>query len=113
MPQNKTITVVLGALITALAVWYVFLRDTTSAPLLTTQDLTVAAGSGDREVIETLLQLRTITLAGTILSDPAFLQLTDTGTQITPEPVGRENPFLPLLRTAATTTSSSSPVRGN
>ncbi len=110
MPSK--IIIVLGSVVAAFLGWYVFLRDTASVPLLTTEDLTIQ-GTEDKEVIETLLQLRTISLAGTILTDPAFLQLVDTGTQITPEPVGRPNPFLPIARTgtttprqAATTTSS-------
>lgn len=107
--QNKAVILILGSVAVAFFTWYIFLRDTKAAPLLTTDDLTVSTGA-DREVVETLLQLRAITLSGTILTDPAFLQLTDTGTQIIPEPVGRINPFLPLgvLGTstpAATTTT--------
>lgn len=93
--QNKFLTVLLGAAIFAAGGWYVFLRDTSDAPLVQTQDLT-ATTAADKEVVETLLQLRAITLSGTILSDPAFVRLKDTGTQIVPEPVGRSNPFLPL-----------------
>ena len=108
--------VILGSVVAAFLGWYVFLRDTTPAPLLTTQDLTVQ-GAEDKEVIETLLQLRTITLAGTILSDPAFLRLVDTGTQIVPEPIGRPNPFLPLSRTGTSTTqqapATTSPPAGD
>lgn len=106
---------ILGSVVAAFAGWYLFLRDTTPEPLLTTEDLTVQ-GASDSEVVETLLQLRTITLAGTILSDPAFLQLIDTGTQIMPEPVGRPNPFLPLARSGSTTpptAATSSTSRGN
>lgn len=115
MLQNKALILIGGTAVTALMVWYVFLRDTTAAPLLTTNDLTVQEGTADRDVVETLLQLRTITLSGTVLTDPAFLRLIDTGTQIIPEPVGRSNPFLPLSRAAGPTSTAptSSPARQN
>lgn len=103
MFKSNALIVILGAVLVAGGAWYVFLRDTTPQPLLTTQDLTTSEGAADREVVETLLQLRAITLAGTILTDPAFLRLVDTGTQIVPEPVGRPNPFLPLTRTGSST----------
>ncbi len=114
MANNTTLILILGSVLAAFAGWYLFLRDTTPEPLLTTQDLTVQ-GSSDGDVVETLLQLRTITLAGTILSDPAFLRLVDTGTQIMPEPVGRPNPFLPITRSGTTTPTAgtSSKPRGN
>lgn len=107
MFKNNTLVVILGVVVVAALGWYVFLRDTAPTPLLTTQDLTVQ-GTEDREVVETLLQLRTISLAGTILTDPAFLRLIDTGTQIIPEPVGRPNPFLPISRSGTSTSTPSS-----
>ena len=103
--QNKTLMLVIGSVLVAGASWYLFLRDTTSAPLLQTQDLT-AASEADKEVVETLLQLRAITLSGTIFTDPAFTSLKDTGIQIVPEPVGRPNPFAPLPITATSTSAT-------
>lgn len=108
--QNKILIMVLGSVLAAGAAWYLFLRDTTPAPLLTTEDLTSTSGA-DKDVVETLLALRAITLSGTIFTDPAFVALKDTGTQIVPEPAGRPNPFLPLEGTsgpAATSTTGSS-----
>lgn len=93
--QNKFVILILGSILAAGVAWYVFLRDTTPEALLTTEDLTTSSGA-DKDVVETLLQLRAITLSGTIFSDPAFVALKDNGTQIVPEPAGRENPFLPL-----------------
>jgi hypothetical protein len=93
--QNKLVLIILGSAVAALVGWYVFLRDTTPEPLLTTTDLTVRSDA-DKEVVETLLALRSITLSGTIFSDEAFLALTDSGTAIVDEPVGRPNPFAPL-----------------
>lgn len=111
--QNKAVVLILGSVLATVAVWYVFLRDTAVAPLLETEDLT-AATSADKDVVETLLALRSITLSGTIFTDPAFIKLKDTGTQIVPEPVGRPNPFLPLegSKTVSTSTPSASPAGG-
>jgi hypothetical protein len=69
-------------------------------PLLTT-DVVNDSGSPtedtvDRDLVETLLTLRAITLSGTIFNDPAFKALQDFGTTIVPEPVGRSNPFAPV-----------------
>jgi hypothetical protein len=93
--HSKIFILIVGSVLVAGGAWYLFLRDATPAPLLQTEDLMTATGT-DREVVETLLQLRAITLSGTIFSDPAFTALQDRGTQIVPEPVGRSNPFLPL-----------------
>ncbi len=83
-------------------VWYGMSGGgTTQEPLLTTE--TVDSGSpsedtADRDLVETLLTLRAITLSGSIFSDPAFKTLQDFGTNIVPEPVGRPNPFAPLSK---------------
>jgi hypothetical protein len=79
-------------------------------PLLTTE--TVDSGSpstdtADRELVESLLTLRAISLSGTIFSDPAFKVLQDFGTTIIPEPVGRTNPFAPLPGQSQTSSQSS------
>jgi len=114
--QNKIVILVLGSILAAGAGWYLFLRDTAPVALLETEDLSVANGA-DKDVVETLLQLRAITLSGTIFTDPAFVMLRDTGTQIVPEPVGRPNPFLPLsggtsVTPASTTTATTSKPAG-
>ena len=106
--QNKIVILVVGSVLVAGAGWYIFLRDSSQAPLLTTEDLTSATGA-DKDIVETLLTLRAITLSGTIFSDPAFVQLKDTGIQIVPEPVGRPNPFLPLSG-STTPTSPAAPA---
>ncbi len=70
-----------------------------SDALLTTETVDTgspSADTADRDLVETLLTLRAISLSGTIFSDPAFKALQDFGTPIVPEPVGRQNPFAPL-----------------
>jgi hypothetical protein len=76
------------------------LRDRGDGSLIETQDLTQATPA-DADIVNTLLELRAVSLSGTIFSDPAFLRLKDFGSQIIPEPVGRPNPFAPLTGSAA------------
>jgi len=65
--------------------------------------LTSGSGGGtatqsavERELLNTLLELRAIRLDGEIFSDPAFNALRDFSTEIVSEPIGRRNPFAPL-----------------
>jgi hypothetical protein len=88
----------------ALSAWWTLGASGEDDALLATD--TPAGGLVDKEVVGTLLQLRAVTLNGTIFSDPAFIQLQDFGTQIIPEPVGRPNPFAPTSNRGATTTGN-------
>lgn len=91
--QHKLI-VVLVVIVVFGTGWYA-LSGGTPSPSLTT---TSVAGSSpaDRNLVSTLLALRSVKLDATIFSDPAFVNLRDFSTQIVPEPVGRANPFAPL-----------------
>ncbi len=104
--MNKNILyLVLGGVIIAGVVWYSFLRDRTPEPLLQTDDLT-QINSIDSDVVAVLLQLRAVSLSGTIFSDPVFQSLRDFGSPIVQEPVGRANPFAPIGVTQSTTPPS-------
>lgn len=48
------------------------------------------------EVLSALNQLKTLKLDGSIFQDKIFLSLEDTSISLTPEPVGRINPFSPI-----------------
>ena len=50
----------------------------------------------ERELLSTLLELRSLQLNEAIFSDPAFRSLRDFGQPLTPQPIGRNNPFAPL-----------------
>ena len=65
----------------------------------------------DSDVVTILLQLRAVSLSGTIFSDAAFTSLKDFGSQIVPEPVGRANPFAPLTAVASTSRSAPPPAK--
>lgn len=82
-------------------VWYGMSGGGVENAQLLTTDVVNDSGSPtedtvDRDLVETLLTLRAITLSGTIFSDPSFKALQDFGTTIVPEPVGRDNPFAPI-----------------
>ncbi|MDP3646433.1 MAG: hypothetical protein Q8R25_05080 [bacterium] len=80
--------------------WYGLAGSTTLPPILESDG---AVTSEDQELVATLLALRTVTLSGSIFTDPVFMSLQDFGVEIISEPVGRENPFAPLAPTVAPT----------
>ncbi|MBI2611108.1 hypothetical protein HYW60_04240 [Candidatus Kaiserbacteria bacterium] len=91
--QYKWYLLVGASVLVAIGAWW-FLSDAPQeGELLTTE--AAGGGSVDKELVGTLLQLRAVSLSGTVFSDPAFQLLQDFGTQIIPEPVGRPNPFAP------------------
>jgi len=100
--RGKLIGIGAAALLGLLIVWYLLSPPATEEVLTTEGEETSVA---EREVVDTLLQLRAVTLQGSILSEPAFLLLQDFGSQIIPEPVGRENPFAPLSSGVQATSS--------
>lgn len=103
--QNKIVILLVGGVALAGMVWYSFLRDRGDGALLQTDDLTQAT-EADSDIVSTLLELRAVSLSGTIFTDPAFLLLQDFGSEIVPEPVGRPNPFAPLQGAAAASASA-------
>lgn len=94
--KNKTVLLAFLGVLVAGVVWYGFMGGSAPAqPLLTTEEV-VASAESDSDVVRTLLTLRSVSLSGTIFSDPSFVTLQDFGREIISEPVGRENPFAPL-----------------
>ena len=96
--------VAVGVLIIFVAWWFVA-PEPSQGSLLTTES--VGGTGADKGIVDTLLTLRAVSLSGSIFDDPAFASLRDFGTQITAEPVGRENPFAPISFKATTTVKTS------
>jgi hypothetical protein len=92
--QHKLLTGILLVIILG-AVWYEFTGSSPS-PVLSTANTGNATDTEQAQLVSTLLQLQTVTLNGTILSDPGFMSLQDFTTQVVSEPVGRPNPFAPV-----------------
>lgn len=102
--QHKLITVLVVIVVLGVG-WYALSGSSSGTPALTTTP--VADNSpADQNLVSTLLALRSVTLDGTIFSDPAFMSLKDFSTQIVPEPVGRSDPFAPLPTSAAASATS-------
>ena len=93
--HNKILVVVLGLIVGAGA-WYGLSGSSSPNTLLVTEPLSGSENAAEKDLVATLLQLRSVSLEGTIFGDPSFLSLQDFGSQIVPEPVGRPNPFAPL-----------------
>jgi hypothetical protein len=85
-------------LIIAGFVWYGMSEKQTSESLLTsdTVDGKSAQSVAERELLDTLLELKSIRLDGQIFTESAFSALRDFTTEIVSEPIGRSNPFAPL-----------------
>lgn len=80
---------------------------------LTSQTVSGLAPEEGGDLIALLLELRSITLDTSVLSNPTFLTLQDFSVSLAPEPVGRPNPFAPIGVGAGTTpTSTSTPETG-
>jgi len=98
-----------AALIIAGALWYGFSGTSTNAPALSTASSATggAVNEEEKDIVTTLLQLRSVTLTGTIFASPVFHGLKDFSTDITQEPVGRVDPFSPLPPSGSQTASVS------
>lgn len=98
-----------AALIIAGALWYGFSGSSTNAPVLgTTSPATGGTvNEEDKDIVTTLLQLRSVTLTGTIFASQVFHGLQDFSTDIMQEPVGRVDPFSPLPSGGSQTASVS------
>ncbi len=101
--RNKILFVFVGLIIAGFT-WYGLSGSAAPTGSLETTDVSGAESADERAILDTLLQLRSIELAGTIFNDPVFQSLRDTRTEIVPEPIGRRNPFAPFGAVQATTT---------
>jgi hypothetical protein len=103
--RNKLLLILLGLVVLGVS-WYFFSGSSDTPDLLETTvgPAGLSANPQEADLVQTLLALRAVSLSGTIFNDPAFMSLRDFGTQIIPEPVGRQNPFAPLGVSGATTT---------
>lgn len=89
------------ALVVAVGAWYFLGGSGGKEGVLVTENFATPVSQAEKDLVATLLQLRSVNLNGTIFSDPAFKSLKDFGSQIVPEPVGRPNPFAPLSSQSA------------
>lgn len=67
------------------------------SPQGNSQDVTINSSqlAEVRDIVSILNQLKTISIEDAVFKDPAFRTLTDFHRDISPQPKGRANPFLP------------------
>ena len=98
LSKNKMILVLIGVVIGGF-ILYRSIAPSAGTSLIqqqTQQGGAAEARAGERAILDTLFQLRAITLAGSIFNNPAFAALRDFRTEIVAEPIGRTNPFAPI-----------------
>lgn len=90
--SGNTIFLVVATLIVAGGIYWYFFTGSPQAPITA-----VGPSNAAQAQFETLIgELGPITFDLTILSDPRFAALVDLTTPISPEPVGRRDPFAPV-----------------
>ncbi len=93
MKSNTVILIVATLIIAAGAYWY-FFTGTGNEPPLTT---TTSFEGGAQAQFQTLVgELQPISFDTGIFSEPSFMALVDLATPITPETIGRPDPFAPV-----------------
>lgn len=115
MESKKSLFIpILVILLAILIVGYVyFSRGRDNDSLLQTRVKTADEVIG-KDLLLSLLKLKTLKLDDSLFRDPVFLSLQDWTIELVPQPVGRNNPFLPLGRnggSVSTTTRTTTPVR--
>ena len=96
--QNLVLTLVVAAFVFGVVYYAVFVNKG-SAPLLTSSALGNQT-TQSQQLLVVLANLRTIQLNEAVFVDPVYLSLSDFGVMISPENVGRRNPFLPFTAPA-------------
>lgn len=104
LARHKLVLIGVSILIAG-GVWYGLSASTPVSSDLVTTEVAPADSPVEEGLVATLLALRTVKLEGTILKDPSFMSLKDFSTEIVPEPIGRENPFAPLIPQASASAS--------
>ncbi|HET8581470.1 MAG TPA: hypothetical protein VFL98_03320 [Candidatus Paceibacterota bacterium] len=101
LKSHKVVAIVIVVIVLG-GLWYIMGGGGSSSQLLESSDASASASGDatvaavDQELQSTLAKVRAISLDDSIMSDPAFLGLTDIGQQIVSEPFGRSDPFAPI-----------------
>jgi hypothetical protein len=92
MKSNTILIIVATLIVAAGGYWYLSSGNTEDLPLTTTTSVNESQAQ-----FQTLVsQLRPISFNTNIFSQPAFMSLVDLKTEVTPETVGRLDPFAPI-----------------
>lgn len=93
-PRTKKISVIIGVIV-LLGLAYFYFQGGSSATSDSLLQTNGAVGVGSAE-LALLNQMKSIRIDTTLFSDPAYVSLVDNSVAITPEAVGRPNPFAPI-----------------
>jgi hypothetical protein len=107
--KYKLWIVVVGVVVAG-GVWFGLSSSPASNSVLTTTDVNNGSAA-DQDLVNTLLQLRAVSLNGAIFTNVAFMGLQDFSTHIVQEPVGRDDPFAPLDGSGSPVIQSASSTR--
>ena len=112
-PSNAIMKILIGAFCLTVLVAGVALINDAPALRAQTADDTSATGDDqtppeDAALFAIIDRINAIKLDTSVFSDPAFLSLKDISTVIPKEPIGRDNPFLPIPGSAVQTDDTTS-----
>jgi hypothetical protein len=108
--QNRILSVVVVVFVFVIAFYTFFMGSSGSTGNATLLDTTGANSAASQQLLVTLANLHTIRLDSNIFNDPVFLSLTDFGVVISPESVGRRNPFAPFTATSSPTANGNTRI---
>lgn len=87
----QNLIVILGVVLIAFVGYYLYTQNTNSTLMNGAVDNQVAVETS--LFLERLTVLQGIALDGSLFSDPRFQNLVDFSEPISPQPIGRDNPF--------------------
>ncbi len=101
LKKNKILLIVFF-IVTILFLW-TMIGGSSNKPAPILESATAGANPVmDQDIINLLVDMRSIKLDGSLFKSPGFLLLRDFGRDIVAEPIGRTNPFAPI-HSASTT----------
>lgn len=91
--------IIIGGVVIAGGIWFSMSSSSSSSSVVTTTNV-ASSDAADEDLVNTLLQLRAVSLDGSIFTNVAYMGLQDFSTHIVQEPVGRDDPFAPIQSSA-------------
>jgi hypothetical protein len=92
----KNLLIALGLAIILFVGYVVFFRDGGVSDTQGDVTLSQSAELESQQLLATLNELRSLSVDGTVFSNPLFLSLRDFRIDLGSEPEGRQNPFSPI-----------------
>lgn len=106
--KNNIVIAIISIIVISAAGAYYLMREPEDESLLVSESVD-GQGGVERELLTTLLELKSLRFESGIFEDSAFSNLKDFSREIPDEPYGRPNPFAPVGKDPVSTTATSSP----